>query len=103
MSAFGGKADSRWTFPECLLMTHLRHWLCTAPIVSVPIKVPVSADAMLSSELGNRYAATPRQVPFEHFFLIKEPPDKKWHHGRERKECPPRTKCQRNAEEIEQA
>ena len=38
--------------------THLRHWLCTAPIVSVPIKVPVSADAMLSSELGNRYAAT---------------------------------------------
>src|SRR5712692_1234943 len=39
-------------------LTHLRHWLCTAPIVSVPIKVPVSADAMLSSELGNRYAAT---------------------------------------------
>src|SRR6266481_8756258 len=38
-------------------MTHLRHWLCTAPIVSVPIKVPVSADAILSSELGNRYAA----------------------------------------------
>ena len=39
-------------------LTHLRHWLCTAPIVSVPIKVPVSADAMLSSELPNRYAAT---------------------------------------------
>ena len=39
-------------------MTHLRQWLCTAPIVSVPIKVPVLADAMLSSELGNRYAAT---------------------------------------------
>src|SRR5258706_12522016 len=38
-------------------LTHLRHWLCTAPIVSVPIKVPVSADAILSSELGNRYAA----------------------------------------------
>jgi hypothetical protein len=37
---------------------HLRHWLCTAPIVSVPIKIPASADAMLSSELGNRYAAT---------------------------------------------
>jgi hypothetical protein len=33
---------------------HLRHWLCTAPIVSVPIKIPASADAMLSSELGNR-------------------------------------------------
>ena len=32
-------------------MGALRHWLCTAPIVSVPIKVPVSADAMLSSEL----------------------------------------------------
>src|SRR5262245_17304190 len=29
-------------------------WLCTAPIVPVPIKVPVSA----ASELGNRYAAT---------------------------------------------
>src|SRR5215468_3621457 len=34
--------------------THPGHWLCTAPIVSVPIKVPVSA----ASELGNRYAAT---------------------------------------------
>src|SRR5208283_3414360 len=41
-----------------LTLTHLRHRLCTAAIVSVPIKVPVSADAMLSSELGNRYAAT---------------------------------------------
>jgi hypothetical protein len=24
-------------------MTHPGHWLCTAPIVSVPIKVPVSS------------------------------------------------------------
>src|SRR5437667_9481477 len=39
-------------------MTQPRRWLCAAPIVSVPIKVPVSADTMLSSELGNRYAAT---------------------------------------------
>src|SRR5262249_6540396 len=35
-----------------------RHWLCTAPIVSAGIKVPVSADAMLGSELTDRYAAT---------------------------------------------
>src|SRR5208283_3063725 len=35
-----------------LTLTHLRHRLCTAAIVSVTIKVPVSADAMLSSSLG---------------------------------------------------
>src|SRR5262249_4566946 len=35
-----------------------RHRLCTAPIVSAGIKVPVSADAMLGSELTDRYAAT---------------------------------------------
>ncbi len=47
-----------WSKVKSLLMTQLGHWLCTAAIVSVPIKVPVPADAMLSSELGNRYAAT---------------------------------------------
>jgi hypothetical protein len=26
MSAYGGKADSRWTFPECLLLTQTGHW-----------------------------------------------------------------------------
>ena len=41
-----------------LKMTHLRHWPCNAPIVSVPIEIPVLADAMLSPELRNRYAAT---------------------------------------------
>jgi hypothetical protein len=30
------------------LMTQLRHWLCTAAIVSAPINVPVSANTMLS-------------------------------------------------------
>src|SRR5262249_28728196 len=59
LSAFGAKRTSAvvWLRLPWSRMTHLRHWLCTAPIVSVPIKVPVSADAMLSSELGNRYAA----------------------------------------------
>src|SRR5712691_6531710 len=59
-SAFGAlqKRVGVQLLPPLTRMTHLRHWLCTAPIVSVPIKVPVSADAMLSSELGNRYAAT---------------------------------------------
>ena len=37
---------------------YLRHGLCPAPIVSVPIEVPVSANAMLSPELRNRHAAT---------------------------------------------
>ena len=57
---FGCEADMAGpaTGSSRSLVTHLRHWLCTAPIVSVPIEVPVSADAMLSSELGNRYAAT---------------------------------------------
>ena len=33
-------------------MTHLRHWLCIAPIVSVPIEVAISADAMRRLSLG---------------------------------------------------
>ena len=33
MSAFGGKADIGWRTLQCPLLTHLRHWLCTAPMV----------------------------------------------------------------------
>jgi hypothetical protein len=57
-SAHWGDADEICSPRVLLSVAHLRHWLCTAAIVSVPIKVPVSAGAMLSSELGNRYAAT---------------------------------------------
>src|SRR5215831_10159672 len=38
--------------------TQSGHWLCAARIVSILSKASVSGDAMLSSELGNRYAAT---------------------------------------------
>src|SRR5215472_17384010 len=33
MSAFGGKADIGWRTLQCPLLTHLRHWLCSAPMV----------------------------------------------------------------------
>ena len=45
---------SGWCVLKTSKMTHLRQWLSTVLIVSVPIEVPGSADAMLLSELGNR-------------------------------------------------
>src|SRR5450755_1775617 len=44
----------------CPLMTHKRHWLCTAAMVLMPvlapIKVPTWPDTMPSPEFGGEYA-----------------------------------------------
>jgi hypothetical protein len=40
--------DGNAASTRCVENDPLRHWLCTAAIVSAPINVPVSANTMLS-------------------------------------------------------
>ena len=41
MSAIGGKTDMTQTFPLRQVMTQLRHWLCTAAMVLMPVSTPI--------------------------------------------------------------
>ena len=40
-SLMGHYRHRRPDLAECLLLTHLRHWLCTAAIVLMPVSAPI--------------------------------------------------------------
>jgi hypothetical protein len=41
-SGIEGAADEKWRRRVRLFMTHLRHWLCTAAMVLMPVLAPIN-------------------------------------------------------------